>query len=479
MRAFLPGGKFHNKDPIDMHKLLNSEYGNILRFPGQFGRKDIIITYDPQDFETIFRMEGAWPYRRPIYAFDYFRQNVRADLYKNNGGLLNDQGEIWGQMRSAVNPVMLKPKTVRAYIPAIDDVAVEFVGQMKTLSDENQEMPANFGFELNKWALESIAVIALEHRLGVISNNGDPESQKIIESVKDMFHLSFKVEVLPPIWNYIQIPMFKKLMAAFNTMTDISKKYVDNATERILKGEAKNVEGSDDSVLEKLLKINPDYAFIMAMDMLLAGIDTTSTVVADLLYHLAINPSKQEKLREEVMRILPSVDSKLTTTSLNSVPYMRACIKEAMRLTPTVPGNLRGAGRNLVLQGYQIPKDTDMAMVGGVLHLDDSHFAKSKEFIPERWLNDIEMEGCPNGGKSPNPFTFLPFGFGSRTCIGKRFAEMEVTVIMFRILREFKVEWHYGPLKFMQAFIIAPTNDLKFKMIPLKYYPKQQKSQKI
>lgn len=167
-----------------MHILLNKEYGTILRFPGFFGRTDIVFTYDPKDFETVFRTEGVWPYRRPIIAFDYFRRNVRPEVYKNNGGLVNDQGEAWGHMRSAVNPVMLQPKTVRAYIPAIDDVAIEFVAKMKTLGDEKQEMPANFGNELNKWSLESIAVIALEHRLGVISNDNDPESQKIIKVSK-------------------------------------------------------------------------------------------------------------------------------------------------------------------------------------------------------------------------------------------------------------------------------------------------------
>lgn len=71
-------------------------------------------------------------------------------------------------------------------------------------------------------------------------------------------------------------------------------------------------------------------------------------------------------------------------------------------------------------------------MVGGVLHLDDTHFTRSKEFIPERWLNDNEMKGCPNNGRSDHPFTFLPFGFGPRACIGKRFAEMETTVVIFR-----------------------------------------------
>lgn len=54
----------------------------------------------------------------------------------------------------------------------------------------------------------------------------------------------------------------------------IAKKYVDNAVERISQGDGKSME--DESVVAKLLKINPDYAFVMAMDMLLAGIDTVS-----------------------------------------------------------------------------------------------------------------------------------------------------------------------------------------------------------
>lgn len=69
-----------------------------------------------------------------------------------------------------------------------------------------------------------------------------------------------------------------------------------------------------------------------------------------------MNPEKQEKLREEIRQILPTVDSKLTTGSLMNIPYTRACIKEAMRLAPVVVAGLRATGQDLVLQGYQIPK---------------------------------------------------------------------------------------------------------------------------
>lgn len=82
----------------------------------------------------------------------------------------------------------------------------------------------------------------------------------------------------------------------------------------------------------------------------------TSNASIGILYHLAKNPQKQEKLRKEILTILPDKTSKLTDETMKSMPYLRACIKEAARLNPVVLGGLRSAGQNLVLQGYKVPK---------------------------------------------------------------------------------------------------------------------------
>jgi cytochrome P450 family 12 len=95
----------------------------------------------------------------------------------------------------------------------------------------------------------------------------------------------------------------------------------------------------------------------MVLDSLIAGVDTTTTGLVSVLYGLAKNPEKQEILREEVLKILPEKSSKLTTQSLNNNPYLRAVVKEALRLNPPISGNIRSAGQDLVLKGFQIPKD--------------------------------------------------------------------------------------------------------------------------
>lgn len=90
----------------------------------------------------------------------------------------------------------------------------------------------------------------------------------------------------------------------------------------------------------------------------------TSSATAIFLHHLAENPAEQEKLRAEVLRILPDREQSLQVRDLDHMPYMRACIKESMRIKPIVMGNMRAVGQNLILDGYRIPKDVSMINFG-------------------------------------------------------------------------------------------------------------------
>lgn len=105
-------------------------------------------------------------------------------------------------------------------------------------------------------------------------------------------------------------------------------------------------------------------------------------------------------------------------------------------------------------------------MANHLLQVNDEYFPKSKEFLPERWLRDATEAKAELVCR--NAFVNLPFGFGSRMCIGRRFAEMELLLLVVRILREYRVEWNYGPeLKYANALVNNPITPLKFKLFPL------------
>lgn len=123
----MPGGAWHKKDLGEQSKLASQEYGGILKMPELFGRPPLIMTQNEKDFEKIYRTEGVWPVRPHFYVIDYYRQVVRKDKYKQNAGLISEDGERWHELRSKVNPIMLKPNIVKRYIPSIDIVTTDFI----------------------------------------------------------------------------------------------------------------------------------------------------------------------------------------------------------------------------------------------------------------------------------------------------------------------------------------------------------------
>lgn len=174
IRWLLPGGPLHNPDMLGMQKFLRNKYGPLAKLPGMMGKADMVFTSDPRHFEIIYATEGNWPVRRSIEAFQHYCKVLRPDVFQGMAGIASDQGESWHKLRREVNPLMLSPKTVRAYMPDVDDIAREFVERLGVLRDANGELPADFLNELGRWSLETLGVMALDRRFGAMrSDRGD------------------------------------------------------------------------------------------------------------------------------------------------------------------------------------------------------------------------------------------------------------------------------------------------------------------
>lgn len=88
IRAFAPGGKYHNLNSMDLMTRLLNDYGEIAKLPGFSGKRDMVFLFDPNDFETIFRTEGKYPVRRGLDTLEYFRGTYRKDWFEKSAGLV-------------------------------------------------------------------------------------------------------------------------------------------------------------------------------------------------------------------------------------------------------------------------------------------------------------------------------------------------------------------------------------------------------
>lgn len=136
------------------------------------------------------------------------------------------------------------------------------------------QLPENFEDELNKWTLESIGVIALDTRLGLISNKANEKAMEFIENLKLVFELAFDLEFNISIWRIVATPKYKKLMKVLDSLADSAREYIEEAAGKLKKRKTESTKDHEESVLEKLLKIDPIIAQVMAIDMIFAGVDT-------------------------------------------------------------------------------------------------------------------------------------------------------------------------------------------------------------
>ncbi|XP_070157451.1 probable cytochrome P450 12b2, mitochondrial [Polyergus mexicanus] len=463
---FIPHiGEYGRYDITTQFRMMRDQYGDIVKLDGILGHQTTVLLFSPELCEKMYRIEGVWPIRIGMESMHHYREN-RKNIYNGQYGLGTSQGKAWYDFRTKINPYMMQPQAITAYVTQISEVAEEFVRKMRTLRDpKTLELPDDFKNELYKWALESICSIALDCRLGCLKSDLAPDSEQqiMINSVHKMFDLMYRLDVLPSLWRLYNTRNLKEFFRVIDTLNGIAIKYIDQAKKK-LDETTDNDENSHNSILQKLLRLDEQVARVMALDMLTAGIDSTGNVVGGLLYYIANNPEKQEKLREEATAILPDKTSSITHDILQQLRYAKACVKESLRLFPAATGNLRTMPTDVCIGGYKIPAGVNVLACHSLITMEPTLFPRPQEYIPERWMRgNTEFPSA----QETHPFAYMPFGFGPRSCAGRRFAEMELETLLVTVIRNFRIEWHHEPLKYESRYINTLASPMRFKLIDL------------
>ncbi|OTA96263.1 hypothetical protein M434DRAFT_393110 [Hypoxylon sp. CO27-5] len=172
-----------------------------------------------------------------------------------------------------------------------------------------------------------------------------------------------------------------------------------------------------------------------------AGGDTTSTVISALFFYLSRNPNAYEKLAHEVRSTFRSDAEIRNGPQLASCRYLRACIDEALRMSPPVSGTLwrelyaeERARDPFIVDGHVIPPGTQVGVSMYAIHHNEKYFAEPFVFQPERWL--VEDQATLARMHS----AFSPFSLGARGCAGKSMAYLETSLVISKALWFFDFE---------------------------------------
>ncbi|XP_014216832.1 cytochrome P450 4C1-like [Copidosoma floridanum] len=163
-----------------------------------------------------------------------------------------------------------------------------------------------------------------------------------------------------------------------------------------------------------------------------AGHDTTETAMTFVIMVLADHEEIQSRARKEVEEIFRRNNGIFDFSDLKDMVYLERCIKESLRLYPSVPSISREMTEDLQLKHCLVPKGSNVVLSIVDVHRDPNFWPEPNKFDPDRFLPDKTI--------IRHPFSYIPFSAGFRNCIGQKFAMIELKILMALILYNFHLE---------------------------------------
>jgi cytochrome P450 len=192
------------------------------------------------------------------------------------------------------------------------------------------------------------------------------------------------------------------------------------------------------------------------MTLMFAGHDTSTSTLSFMMYELARHPEVVARLREEQERVLEGAVP--TAERLErEMPYLDMVLDEVLRLYPPAWIGPRRAVREFEFGGYRVPRGAYVNYCSWASHRIPEVFPDPEAFIPERFTRERKAQ-LPRGA-------YVPFGGGSRICIGKRFGQTEVKLVATMLLQRLRLDALPGrTMKIRQMPTLSPVGGLRMRV---------------
>ncbi|CAG2109097.1 unnamed protein product [Medioppia subpectinata] len=240
-------------------------------------------------------------------------------------------------------------------------------------------------------------------------------------------------------------------------MINAQNRSADNSEDQDIDDLNEHIFGKTDALKDQKLGnvvISDDDMLASSFLFLVAGYETTASLLSFLTYELAINEKCQQRLYEEIN----AFDGNYSYESIARMPYLEACIAETLRHYPPLPaiGRICTEEYKHDNTGLTIPKGMGVNYDVHSLHHESEYYPNPEDWNPERFL--------PENRDHLVPYTYMPFGLGPRNCVGMRFALMEAKTAVAHLICKYRfirtVNTRHPPT-FKKFDFILNTDDRK------------------
>ncbi|KAI4623404.1 hypothetical protein J4E83_004798 [Alternaria metachromatica] len=412
-----------------------------------------IATCEPENVKTILSLKFK------DYGFGH-RQGAFTPLLGH--GIFNADGERWANSRH-----LLRPNFARDQVADIEAFERHFKLMLKHIPKDGATVDLQELFF--RLTIDTATEFLFNHSTNSLrmvgqedANNEDVIFSKAFTTAQDDITTRTRWGIFD---RFRKNPEGKKAISICHAYVD---KFVDDALRFREELDAeKSAGGKDDKYyfIQEVAKQTTDKKRIREelINILLAGRDTTASLLSNMFFQIAKRPDIYAKLREEVAALGGRTP---TYEELRNLKYVKWCLNESLRLHPVVPGNSRLAIRDSVLplgggpDGQAplfVPKGTTVGYSPYTMHRrHDLYGPDADEYKPERW------ETLRPG------WEYLPFNGGPRICLGQQYALTEASYVTVRLVQEFKTmeSRDPGPWREGLTLTLASMNGTQVGLTP-------------
>lgn len=416
----------------------HQQYGPIVRYFFPFGAERLSVADD----EALKQMTIKNPYNYP--------KPVRAKLWMVRilgEGVLLAEGDAHVRQRKALAPGF-SIQSIKALSPVFWAKALLLARLWQR--DMALENVSTKSFEVLEWLNRTTLDIIGEAGFGTDLNSLEHPETPIREAYRLVFAFDIGSRVLHGLTAFF--PLTKYLPAKMNRDILASRNIIISKANEIVRAKHTKNHSKDKDIIALIVRDNMKMSATnndklsfetmrdQVMTFLGAGHDTTATGVAWTLLLLSKHPDIQQRLRAEIKQYMPFLfdprtrfdEECLSKVDPDQLPYLDNVCRESLRYIPPIPMTVRQSVAEDTLGGYTVPAGTTIYIHANAIHrLPRFWGANADAFDPDRW-DHLPEDYTTNA--------FMTFLHGPRGCIGKKFAETEMKMLIISLLSLFLFE---------------------------------------
>jgi cytochrome P450 len=425
------------RKPLELLREGFRDYGDVVRY--RFAATHSILLAHPDHIRHVLHDN----YR------NYDKHNVDYAMLRRllGNGLLTSEGASWRRQRRLMAP-MFHRQRVAGFCNQMVDGTLAMLERWEALAQSGE--PFDVAAEMTRLTL---AIVASALFSADVSGDAETIGAALTEVNRQLGEFSL-LDAIP----VIPTARKRRFRAAVRALDQVVDRIIDerrltmHRSEDLLSMLLEAVDEETDQAMSKR-QVRDEV-----LTLLLAGHETTANALAWTWYLLSQNPDAEEKLHDEIARVLG--DRAPGALDLPNLVYTRMVIEESMRLYPPAWAISRNAIGEDEIGGYRVQRKTNMIICSFITHRHPAFWEEPERFDPERF-SPARSEGRPS-------FAYFPFGGGPRICIGNTFAMSEAQLVVATVAQRYRLRLVPGhPVQLQPLITLRPRHGIQMTLHPV------------